>query len=242
MAMASGTDPLDRLQAGARDLRAEREQCHAAADRACRAETGAAFSTVMGRKVDEEAFVDPDGAGTRRYPLLRRDLLSSLEAAHQDPAMSADDIRDAVINAITTTLQPWCRNFCTELKKQILAQVAAAYEKEGERRAISKRTLSDHMDGLDTITDGIVETSMEIYEAANPIGSKRREVIETFDSEVMKASMLLVRKANQEAARNRQQNRVDAYQAALDELGEEEEEDEEYERTHEVVGFGSNSS
>ena len=45
MAMASGTDPLDRLQAGARDLRAEREQCHAAADRACRTETGAAFST-----------------------------------------------------------------------------------------------------------------------------------------------------------------------------------------------------
>ena len=45
MAMASGTDPLDRLQAGARDLRAEREQCHAAAVRACRTETGAAFST-----------------------------------------------------------------------------------------------------------------------------------------------------------------------------------------------------
>ena len=82
-----------------------------------------------------------------------------------------------------------------ELKKQVLAQVAAAYEKEGERRAISKRTLNDHMDGLDTITDGIVETSMEIYEAANPIGSKRREVIETFDSEVEKASELLVRKA-----------------------------------------------
>ena len=44
--MASGTDPLDRLQAGARDLRAERELCHAAADRACRAESGEAFSTV----------------------------------------------------------------------------------------------------------------------------------------------------------------------------------------------------
>ena len=43
--MASGTDPLDRLQAGARDLRAERELCHAAADRACRAESGEAFST-----------------------------------------------------------------------------------------------------------------------------------------------------------------------------------------------------
>ena len=231
MAMASGTDPLDRLQVGARALRAEREHCHAAADRACRTETGAAFSTVMGKKVDEDAFVtqmEQELAGTLYFD---ETLLSSLEAAHQDPAMSADDIRDEVINAIATTLQPWCRNFCTELKKQILAQVAAAYDKEGQRRAVSKRTLSDHMDGLDTITDGIVETSMEIYEAANPIGSKRREVIETFDSEVMKASMLLVRKANQEAARNRQQNRVDAYQAALDELGEEEEEDEEYERT-----------
>ena len=47
MAMASGTDPLDRLQAGARDLRAERELCHAAADRACRAESGEAFSTRL---------------------------------------------------------------------------------------------------------------------------------------------------------------------------------------------------
>ena len=49
MAMASGTDPLDRLHAGARDLRAEREQCHAAADRACRAETGAACAFSTGR-------------------------------------------------------------------------------------------------------------------------------------------------------------------------------------------------
>ena len=45
MAMASGTDPLDRLQAGARDLRAERELSHAAADRVCWAESGEAFST-----------------------------------------------------------------------------------------------------------------------------------------------------------------------------------------------------
>ena len=126
MAMASGTDPLDRLQVGARALRAEREQCHAAADRACRTETGAAFSTVMGKKVDEEAFVtqmEQELAGTLYFD---ETLLGSLEAAHQDPAMSADDIRDEVINAIATTLQPWCRNFCTELKKQVLAQAASA--------------------------------------------------------------------------------------------------------------------
>ena len=93
MAMASGTDPLDRLQAGARALRAEREQCRAAADRACRAETGAAFSTVMGKKVDEDAFVtqmEQELAGTLYFD---ETLLGSLEAAHQDPAMSADDIR-----------------------------------------------------------------------------------------------------------------------------------------------------
>ena len=92
------------------------------------------------------------------------------------------------------------------------------------------------MDGLDTITDGIVETSMEIYEAANPIGSKRRAVIETFDSEVEKASELLVRKANQEKARDKQQKRVDAYafQAQLDDLGESES-DGEYERTSRSV-------
>ena len=79
--------------------------------------------------------------------------------------------------------------------------MASAYEKEGERRAISKRTLNDHMDGLDTITDGIVETSMGIYEAANPIGSKRCAVIETFGAEVEKASELIVRKINQEKTR-----------------------------------------
>ena len=100
MAMASGTDPLDRLQAGARDLRAEREQCHAAADRACRAESGEAFSTVMGKKIDEEAFViqmEQELAGTLYFD---ETLLSSLEAAHQDPAMSADDLREAVINLL----------------------------------------------------------------------------------------------------------------------------------------------
>ena len=128
----------------------------------------------------------------------------------------------------------WCRNFCTELKKQILAQVAAAYDKEGQRRAVSKRTLSDHMDGLDTITDGIVGASIEIYEAANPISSKRRAVIETFDSEVEKASELLVRRASQEKARDKQQKRVDLYQAQLDDLGESES-DSEYDRTSKSV-------
>ena len=229
--MARSTDPFDRLQAGASDLRAERERCHAAADRACRAESGEAFSTVMGRKFDDETFVVQMDQELAAAVYFDQDLMDQVAAAHSNPAMSADDRREAVTNILATCLQPWGRRVYHEMKKQVLAQVAAAYEKESERRAISKRTLNDHMDGLDTITDGIVETSMEIYEAANPIGSKRREVIETFDSEVMKASMLLVRKANQEAARNRQQNRVDAYQAALDELGEEEEEDEEYERT-----------
>ena len=90
------------------------------------------------------------------------------------------------------------------------------------------------MDGLDTITDGIVETSMEIYEAANPIGSKRRTVIETFESEVEKASELLVRKANQEKARNKQQKRVDAFQATLDDIGDSGLEDED-ERTSKSV-------
>jgi hypothetical protein len=71
MTMASGTDPLDRLQAGARDLRAERELCHAAADRACRAESGAAFSTVteptplMGDNIAANQLVAEDFITTR---------------------------------------------------------------------------------------------------------------------------------------------------------------------------------
>ena len=43
--MASGSDPLDRLHACGRDLRAERELCHIEADRAFRTESGKAFST-----------------------------------------------------------------------------------------------------------------------------------------------------------------------------------------------------
>ena len=234
MAMASGTGPLDRLQAGARDLRAERERCHAAADRACRAESGEAFSTVMGRKFDDETFVVQMDQELAAAVYFDQDLMDQVATAHSSPAMSADDRREAATNILATCLQPWGRKVYYELKKQVLAQVAAAYEKESERRAISKRTLNDHMDGLDTITDGIVETSIEIYEAANPIGSKRREVIETFETEVEKASELLVRKAMQEAARDKQQKRVDAYQAALDELGDSES-DEEYERTSKSV-------
>ena len=225
---------LAGLCAGTSQLRAERELCHSTADRACRAESGHAFSTVMGRKIDEEAFViqmEQELAGTLHS---NEALIGSLEAAHQDPALRADDLREGAINIMTTTLQPWSRRFVVELKKQVLAQVAAAYDKEGGRRAISKRTLSDHMDGLGTITDGIVETSMEIYEAANPIGSKRRVVIETFDSEVEKASELLVRKANQEKARIKQQKRVDVFQATLDGLGDSES-DGEYERTSRSV-------
>ena len=197
MAMASGSDLLGRLHASARELRAGRELYHTAADQA--------LSTVMVRKIDEEAFViqiDQELAGTMTL-YFDEDLMGLLEAAHQDPALSADELCEGVIAIITTTLQPWSRRFVAELKKKVVAQVAAAYEKEGERRAISKRTLSDHMDafGLDTITDGIVQTSMEIYEAANPIGSKRCAVIETFGAEVEKASELIVRKINQEKTR-----------------------------------------
>ena len=114
----------------------------------------------MGRKIDEEAFVirmEQELAGTLYFDEA---LLRLLEAAQQDPTLSADDLREGVVNIISTTLQPWSRCFVTELKTQVLAQVAAAYDKEGKRRAISKRTLSDHMNGLDTITDGIVETSI----------------------------------------------------------------------------------
>ena len=51
MAMASGSDPLDRLHASARDLCAGRELCHIAADRAFQTESGKAFSTFVGPEV-----------------------------------------------------------------------------------------------------------------------------------------------------------------------------------------------
>ena len=53
--MASGSDPLGRPHAGARELHAERdpELCHTAADWACRAESGQAFSTGLSNKAGE---------------------------------------------------------------------------------------------------------------------------------------------------------------------------------------------
>ena len=128
MAMASGTDPLDRLQAGARDLRAERERCHAAADRACRAESGEAFST--GRKFDDETFAVQMDQELAAAVYFDQDLMDQVAAAHSNPAMSADDRREAVTNILATCLQPWGRRVYHEMKKQVLAQVAAAYEKE----------------------------------------------------------------------------------------------------------------
>ena len=98
------------------------------------------------------------------------------------------------------------------------------------------------MDGLDTITDGIGETSMEIFEVANPIGSKRRAVIETFESEVEKDSELLVRKANQEKARDKQQRTVGAYKATLGDLGDSGSDTEYEQNTIEVGGHGSDSA
>ena len=103
MAMASGSDPLDRLHTDARELRAERELCHTAADQACRAESGQAFSTVMDRKIDEEAFViqmDQNLVGTMYFDEA---LMGSLEAAHQDPTLSADELRKGVIDIVSTT-------------------------------------------------------------------------------------------------------------------------------------------
>ena len=47
MAMASsGTDPLARLQAGSKELRAERELCQVAAEKGFSTESGADTSTV----------------------------------------------------------------------------------------------------------------------------------------------------------------------------------------------------
>ena len=59
--------------------------------------------------------------------------------------------------------------------------MAASIDKANDAKQVVHKTLSDHIDRINTITDGIVDTAMEIFEAANPIGAKRREVIETFE-------------------------------------------------------------
>ena len=84
--MASGSDPLDRLHACGRDLRAERELCHIEADRAFRTESGKAFSTVMGGRIDGAASVilmEQELTGALQLHLDEA-RMGKLEAAHQE--------------------------------------------------------------------------------------------------------------------------------------------------------------
>ena len=70
MAMASGSDPLDRLHAGARELCARWELCNIAAEQAFRNESGKAFSPKLScictskMEIDETVRLD--------YVCLRR--------------------------------------------------------------------------------------------------------------------------------------------------------------------------
>ena len=100
----------------------------------------------------------------------------------------------------------------------MLEQVAASIDRDNDARQVVHKTLSDHIDRINTITDGIVDTAMEIFEAANPIGAKRREAIESFEDDVQKAADLLVKKKQQEDLMAKYQKRVNALQDALGSL------------------------
>ena len=91
--MASGTDPLGRLQAGARDLRAERKLHHAAADREFRAESGEAFSTSAG-------LISSSSRSARVHVASSRDwCLERAPRDHRRSSMSPPD--DIVVKLLS---------------------------------------------------------------------------------------------------------------------------------------------
>ena len=195
---SSGTDPLARLQAGSKELRAERELCQVAAEKGFSTESGAATSTVMGSRMDDQALVESVENEVASALYFADSLPADIGNICLDPNVDADDFKHALCNIISSALNPWALHIVQGVKAQVLQQVQESIDKGNDAKKVMHKTLSDHIDNINTITDGIVDTAMEIFEAANPIGAKRREVIDTFEDEVQTAADLLVRKKEQE--------------------------------------------
>ena len=63
-------------------------------------------------------------------------------------------------NVIASALSPWTLHIVQGIKKQVLEQVAAGIDKENDAKQVVHKALSDHIDRINTITDGIVDTAM----------------------------------------------------------------------------------
>ena len=100
MAMASsGTDPLARLQAGSKELRAERELCQVAAEKGFSTElkSGAATSTVMGSRMDEQALVESVENEVASALYFADSLPADIGNICLDPNVDADDLKHALL-------------------------------------------------------------------------------------------------------------------------------------------------
>ena len=174
MAMASsGTDPLARLQTGSKELRAERELCQVAAEKGFSTESGADTFTVMGSRMDEQALVESVENEVASALYFADSLPADIENICLDPDVDADDLKHALCNIISSALNPWALHIVQGVKAQMLQQVQESIDTGNDAKQVVHKTLSDHIDRINTITDGIVDTAMEIFEAANPIGAKR---------------------------------------------------------------------
>ena len=170
MAMASsGIDPLVCLQTGSKELRAEGELCQVAAKQGFSTETGAATSTVMGSRINDQALVESVENKVASTLYFSDSLPADIDNICLDPNIEADDLKHALCNVIASVLSPWTLHVVQGIKKQVLEQVAASIDRDNEARQVVHKTLSDHINRINTITDGIVDTAMEIIEAANPI-------------------------------------------------------------------------
>ena len=97
MAMASsGIDPLVRLQTGSKELRAERELCQVAAKQGFHAETGAATSTVMGSRIDDQALVESVEKEVASTLYFADSLPADMDNICLDPGIEADDLKHAL--------------------------------------------------------------------------------------------------------------------------------------------------
>ena len=99
MAMASsGTDPLARLQAGSKELRAERELCQVAAEKGFSTESGADTSTVMGSRMDDQALVESVENEVASALYFADSLPADIGNICLDPDVDADDLKHALCN------------------------------------------------------------------------------------------------------------------------------------------------
>ena len=145
---SNGIDPLVRLQTGSKELRAERELCQVAAEKGFSTESGAATSTVMGSRMDEQALVESVENEVASALYFADSLPADIENICLDPGVDADDLKHALCNIISSALNPWALHIIHGVKAQVLQQVQESIDKGSDAKKVMHKTLSDHIDNM----------------------------------------------------------------------------------------------